>query len=123
MAYEVVTKAPQEGEASSHSLNIMGYFHAIRRRKSLMCLGIVVGLTLGVLYYMRVPPLYESYAKILITNKNPDVLQNKDYSGYSGEDQVANQISMIRSPLIARQAAVVMLEKEGNGFHDPDENV
>lgn len=122
MAYEVVTKAPQESETGSHSLNIMGYFHAIRRRKSLMCLGVVVGLTLGVLYYMRVPPVYESYAKVLITNKNADVLQSREHSGY-GQDLVANQISMIRSPLIARQAAVIMLEKEIPGFQDPDESV
>jgi len=70
---------------------------------------------------MRVPPQYESNAKILITNKNSDVLQNRDPGFSSGmDDLVANQISMIRSPLIARQAAVVMLEKEIPGFVDPD---
>ncbi|HEV8060315.1 MAG TPA: Wzz/FepE/Etk N-terminal domain-containing protein, partial [Gemmataceae bacterium] len=103
MAYEIPkTTAPVE--AFTHALNPMGYVHAIRRRKSLMCLGIVIGLTLGAIYYMRVPPVYESNAKILITNKNSDVLQS-DPRSTGMEDQVANQISMIRSPLIAKEAA------------------
>ena len=107
MAYEI-TKAPASTplptESASHALNIMGYVHAIRRRKSLMLLGLVIGVGLGVLYYSRVPPSFETGAKILITMKNPDVLGAGD-RGYGMEDQVANQISMIRSPLIASDAA------------------
>lgn len=120
MAYEVVTKAPKESESTSHALNIMGYLHAIRRRKSLMCLGVVVGMTLGMLYYMRVPAVYESSAKILITNRNPDVLQGRDSSYNVMEDQVANQISMIRSPLLAGRAAEILLGIPSNESNTND---
>ena len=106
MAYEV-TKAPvppPTADSASHALNIMGYVHAIRRHKSLMFLGVIIGMGLGGLYYSQVRPVYETSAKVLITLKNPDVLGSGD-RGFSMEDQVANQISMIRSPLVAKEAA------------------
>jgi polysaccharide biosynthesis transport protein len=104
MANEIEKTAAQT-EPASHALNLMVYLHAIRRRKSLMLLGIIIGLMLGAFYYIRVPPIYESSSKVLITNKSPDVLASGDSRYVGMEDQVANQISMIRSPLIAEAAA------------------
>src|SRR5262249_30581075 len=73
------------------------------RRKSLIALGIVIGLVLGALSYARRTPVYRSDAQVLVVKKRPDVLP-----GYSGEanysydeDYLATHQVLIKSPLIA----------------------
>ena len=44
------------------------------RRKSLIGLGMVVGLVMGSLYYARTTPIYESAAEILVIQKRPEAV-------------------------------------------------
>jgi succinoglycan biosynthesis transport protein ExoP len=94
-----------EVRSISTSMNPLRFLHAIRRHKSLVLFGLAIGVGLGLFYYVKTPPVFESNAKILITKKNSDVLAGSDIRTGSREDEVANQISMIRSPLIAQEAA------------------
>ena len=104
MALDIDDDLP-ETRSASNTINPIGFLHAVRRRKTLVFLGLVVGLVVGLLYYSRLSPVFESSAKILITKKNSDVLGGADARAAEKEDQVANQISMIRSPLIAKDVA------------------
>jgi polysaccharide biosynthesis transport protein len=102
-----------EVRSISTSMNPLRFLHAIRRHKSLVLFGLAIGVALGLFYYVKTAPVFESVAKILITKKNSDVLAGSDVRTVDREDQVANQISMIRSPLIARQAAISE-DEDGN---------
>src|SRR5437763_14737809 len=42
------------------------------QRKSLVILGLVIGLVLGTLFYAQKQPIYQSSSKILVVKKNPD---------------------------------------------------
>ena len=97
-----------EVRSISTSMNPLRFLHAIRRHKGLVLFGLALGVGLGLFYYVKTPPVFESNAKILITKKNSDVLAGADFRTANREDEVANQISMIKSPLIAREAAEIM---------------
>jgi succinoglycan biosynthesis transport protein ExoP len=97
---QVVASAVAEspsGPTSQHLLQV-GWRH-----KSLVALGVVVGLTLGILYYSQRPPVYQSAAQVLVVKKRPDV------AGVVGqpipvEDYVATHQVLIKSPLIIERA-------------------
>jgi capsular exopolysaccharide synthesis family protein len=91
-----VADAPS-GPAGQHLLQV-GWRH-----KSLVALGVVVGLTLGILYYSQRPPVYQSAAQVLVVKKRPDA------TGVVGqpipvEDYVATHQVLIKSPLIIERA-------------------
>jgi polysaccharide biosynthesis transport protein len=91
-----VAESPS-GAASQHLLQV-GWRH-----KSLVALGVVVGLTLGILYYSQRPPVYQSAAQVLVVKKRPDA------AGVVGqpipvEDYVATHQVLIKSPLIIERA-------------------
>lgn len=74
------------------------------RRKSLIALGITVGLALGGLYYAKSEPAYESVAQVLVVNKRPPGLMGGDRSVSYVEDYIATQSALIKSPVIAADA-------------------
>lgn len=76
------------------------------RHKWLLVLGGVVGLLLGSLYYAQKKPTYQSSAQILVVKKRPDVLPIQGMESRSfNEDYIATHITLIKSPLIAGEAA------------------
>src|SRR5262249_5169136 len=64
-----------------------------------------VGLVVGALYYARSTPVYQSAAQVLVVKKRPDVLPGFGAAqGGNIDDYVAGHVTLIRSPLIVRQA-------------------
>jgi polysaccharide biosynthesis transport protein len=78
------------------------------QRKSLVILGIMIGLVLGLLYYAQKQPVYQSLSQMLIVKKTP----NDSLSLGTGEnritymeDYMSTQSVLVRSPEIIGRAA------------------
>ena len=69
-------------------------------RKSLIALGVGVGLIVGLLYYAQTTPVYQSKAQILVVKKRPDTFTGIDTRNLSIEDFVATHKTLIESPTI-----------------------
>jgi uncharacterized protein involved in exopolysaccharide biosynthesis len=74
------------------------------RRKSLVLLAVVVGLSLAGIYYARRPPVYQSLAKVLVIKKQADLLVSGTREFGYVDDYVATQVTLIRSPVIVQRA-------------------
>ena len=77
------------------------------QRKSLVVLGIMLGLVLGLLYYAQKQPIYQSTAAVLIVKKSGDTPM--DFGRADGrmvvmEDYIATQQTVIQSPSIITRA-------------------
>jgi capsular exopolysaccharide synthesis family protein len=81
------------------------------RHKSLLALGIVLGLVGGALYYARLEPVYQSSAQVLVVKKRPDALPMPGIDARLSyfEDYLGTHQVLIRSPLIVSEAV-----KKGN---------
>src|SRR5947209_7444242 len=73
------------------------------RRKWLFLVGVVVGLGLGYLYYLKKRPVYESTARILIRNNEVrfPALGFDTAGTLAPQDKLNTQIILMRSPLVA----------------------
>src|SRR5581483_12235302 len=77
------------------------------QRKSLVVLGIMLGMVLGLLYYAQRQPIYQAQSSILIVKKSPD---NPLGGGMADgrvtlmEDYMGTQTVLIRSPEIVERA-------------------
>jgi len=78
------------------------------QRKSLVILGIMLGLVLGLLYYAQRPPVYQSMAQILVVKKTGT--DDTTFGGRSDnraafmEDYMSTQSILIKSPEIINRA-------------------
>lgn len=96
-------------QESSSASNTPGLLSVIWQRKSLVILGLVLGLVAGTLFYAQKQPIYQSSYKILVVKKNPD--NNLSLSGSPDgrqafmEDYLATHAELIRSPEIVGRAA------------------
>src|SRR4051812_23079690 len=59
------------------------------RRKSLVGLGVVVGIVVGMLFYIQTTPEFQSKAQVLIVKKRPDTVTGLDTRNLAIEDFVA----------------------------------
>jgi capsular exopolysaccharide synthesis family protein len=77
------------------------------RRKSLVLLGLVVGLILGALYFAKQKPVYQSSAQVLVIKKRQDALPipGSEASLSYYDDYLATHMKLIKSPVIVRKAA------------------
>src|SRR4051794_24505170 len=91
-------------EGSSAYLVGRGLLEIAWNRKSLVALGIVVGLVLGLLYYVQATPVYQSKAQVLVVKKRPDNITGMDTRHLAIEDYVATHQTLIKSPLIVERA-------------------
>src|ERR1043165_7001264 len=73
-------------------------------RKSLIALGIIVGLTVGVLLYVQATPVYQSKAQVLVVKKRPDNVTGIDTRNLVIEDYVATHTTLIESRTIIDRA-------------------
>ena len=92
-----------EPQARAHS----DFWGIALRRKSLVALGLVVGLVLGALYYAMRPPVYKSDAQVLVIKKRPDSspITGSDYARTgSYEDYLSTHQVIMKSPLIIGHA-------------------
>jgi capsular exopolysaccharide synthesis family protein len=71
------------------------------QRKSLVVLGIMLGLVLGLLYYAQKQPVYQSQASVLIVKKSPnepfDVSGRGDSRMLVMDDYISTQQTIVRS--------------------------
>jgi capsular exopolysaccharide synthesis family protein len=74
------------------------------RRKSLLALGLAVGLVLGSLHYARQTPIYQSSAQVLVVKKRPDALPSSMTGALYSEDYLSTHVALIRSPLVIERA-------------------
>jgi polysaccharide biosynthesis transport protein len=73
-------------------------------RKSLIFLGVVVGSIIGLIYYVRTTPVYQTKAQLLVVKKRPDTFTGIDTRNLSIEDFVATHKTLIESPTIIEGA-------------------
>jgi succinoglycan biosynthesis transport protein ExoP len=92
---------PDDGVQLPSLITLAG---TVWRRKSLVALGIVVGVVIGSLYYAQTTPIYESAAQVLVVKKRPQIVSGD--SGYLShfEDYVNTHRTLILSPLIVERA-------------------
>jgi capsular exopolysaccharide synthesis family protein len=96
------------------------------QRKSLVVLGIMLGLVLGLLYYAQKQPVYQSQAQILIVKKSPDTpLEWGNNRGDSRmmvmEDYIATQQNIVRSSMILSAALKMPKVKDLHTFTSDSE--
>src|SRR5262245_42522159 len=86
---------------SSHNL-----LEVLWRRKSLVLLGVVVGLVGGALFYAQRAPVYQAGAQVLVVKKTSDALPiaGGDPRLTFVEDYLSTHLVLIRSPLILERA-------------------
>lgn len=78
----------------------------LRRHKSLLALGTVVGLALGALAHAQRTPVYQSTAQLIVTKKQGNPLSNDaDPRNYFYEDYLATHQILIRSSVVVHRAA------------------
>lgn len=93
-------------------------------RKALVLLGVVVGLALGTLNYLRKQPVYQSTAQLLVINKRPVPIMGLDAqlaaAGYA-EDFASAHLSIIKSTLVLGKAARKLADSDLKSLqgHDP----
>jgi capsular exopolysaccharide synthesis family protein len=95
-------KPAQEGIEESSGLDLGGM---VLRHKWLIMLVSATGLSLGYLYYVRQPAVYQSSARVMVTKERQSDLPIQGLNVSVGyEDALATQIILLRSPLIIRKA-------------------
>ncbi len=76
------------------------------RRKSLVLLGLVVGLVGGVVFQSQRAPVYQTGAQVLVVKKRADVLPipGSDSQSSYYDDYISTHLVLIKSPLIIGRA-------------------
>lgn len=82
------------------------------RRKTLLLLGVVVGMILALFNYVQRKPVYESSAKVLVTPRtvaggSPNLIDPSLL-----EDYLSTHMELIKSPLIVREAVAKLKQNE-----------
>src|SRR5580765_5612561 len=76
------------------------------QRKSLVILGLVIGLVGGALFYAQRQPIYQSVAKVHVHNRGAQSLPIMDQARRTfTEDYMSTQVQLLQSEVIALQAA------------------
>jgi polysaccharide biosynthesis transport protein len=103
MTQPTLISSEPHGGASAH-VKGRNFLEIAWSRKSLIGLGVVVGLTVGLLFYFLATPVYQSKAQILVVKKRPDSFTGIDTRSLSIEDFVATHKTLIESPTIIEGA-------------------
>src|SRR5438270_8824550 len=77
----------------------MNLFQVVWQRKSLVVLGLVIGLIMGFLYYAQRPRVYETRAQVLVVKKSPDIALNGASASGVGmmDDYMSTQTQILKS--------------------------
>ncbi len=99
---------PQTTEPQGQTAHVSSDFSLLSvawRHKSLVCLGLAIGLGLAALYFVQVPPTFESKAKVLVVQRRPDSVTGIDTRRLSlGEDYASAHQEIVKSPSIIEKA-------------------
>jgi succinoglycan biosynthesis transport protein ExoP len=105
MAQTTTTTTTEQSEGSNSAVLVgRGLLEVAWNRKSLFALGIVVGLLVGLFYFLLEKPIYQSKAQVLVVKKRPDNVTGIDTRQLAIEDYVATHQTLIKSPLIVERA-------------------
>ncbi len=99
----MLREAEEEGfEAidAPHQANPLELFWIAWRRKSLIFVGIAIGLVLGALYYAQIKPVYRSEAQVFVVSKRPEIVTEKGGFSSEIEDYANIHRVLIQSPLV-----------------------
>jgi len=80
--------------------------HVIWQRKSLVILGIVIGLILGSLFYVQRTPIYASYAGVLVVPKSAATSVGATEAAFLMRDYMGTKSMILRSGVIHERAAM-----------------
>jgi capsular exopolysaccharide synthesis family protein len=105
-----VNALPEDGTleigTARHGLAPRNPLQIVWRRKSLVLLGLVVGLIGGVIFQSQRAPVYQTGAQVLVVKKRADVLPipGSDSQSSYYDDYISTHLVLIRSPLIVGRA-------------------
>src|SRR5262249_20587520 len=78
------------------------------RHKGIVALGVMAGTVLGLLFYARAVPIYQTSAQVLVVNKSAETLPVSPVESRAAfvpnEDYLTTHLSLICSPAIISQA-------------------
>lgn len=105
-------ETPSELPAKTHFLVV------IWQRKSLLLLGVIIGMALGLFYYSQQPKKYQSSAQMYVMKRRAEPLpmSGPDARVAFVEDYVATQEALMKSHEVLRRAASQL---EGTALHQP----
>jgi succinoglycan biosynthesis transport protein ExoP len=76
------------------------------QRKSLLILGVVLAIVIGVLYYSQKEPVYQSQALMAVQRKNNPILYNDPRAAIMAqEDYLTFHTTLLRTPIILKNVA------------------
>jgi succinoglycan biosynthesis transport protein ExoP len=93
---------PMEMSQTSESPAPSNIYRIAWQRKSLLILGLVIGVVIGALYYSQKDPAYQSTSLIAVLRKNPNMLPMQDPRTMVMDDYVTFHAQLLRTPLILR---------------------
>ncbi|MBX3439366.1 MAG: polysaccharide biosynthesis tyrosine autokinase, partial [Planctomycetaceae bacterium] len=98
-----VARAMMAEEAQDQGLDVVGF---LLRRKWLIVFGLVVGLSLGYLYFVRQPEVFQSIGQVLVVKQMPSlpITGTAQSTVIRRQDFLANDIYLIRSKEIVKAA-------------------
>lgn len=95
----------QDLTPAAHESGLTSWMRLVSRHKSLIALGVVVGLVLGTLAYVQKAPVYQTTAQLIVTKKQTNPLPgDADPRNFFYEDYLATHQILIRSPEIVNRA-------------------
>lgn len=93
-------------ERIDETVDLLEYWHTIRKRRRLVLLCVLVALTATAIYLFTAVPVYRSTANILIERANPNLLSLQEVlvMDPGGQDFYQTQYKILESRAIARDA-------------------
>lgn len=82
----------------------LDFLQILWHRKSLIVLGLIVGLLAGGLFYVHSKPIYESDAQVLVVEKRPEAVTGETRGVTAFDDYIATHRILIQSPLVVERA-------------------
>lgn len=95
------TSGQSDPSNEMYSLDVLDL---VRRKFWLMAFFVLLGTVLGVLYYFKAPKTFESFAKIVVDEKNTPTLNSSDGETFITESPVEKYLEILRSARIVEPA-------------------
>jgi capsular exopolysaccharide synthesis family protein len=92
---------PAGEEATTRTPHLL---QVIWQRKSLVMLGLFLGLALGVVAYLSRSPVYQSSAQVLVIKKRPEMITGANAQAMYYDDYMSTQLTLIRSQAVLTRA-------------------
>ena len=94
----------QMGQVPTEPAGGLDIGQVLKRRKLLLIIGLAAGAGLAYLYFIRQPPVYQSVARVMLTQKQIKDPVIGTGGGFVARDRLANEIILIRSEELLKTA-------------------